>query len=201
MTLVLPEGMDAVAPGNLVSREKAGRRQTLDLAGAPRLPELSLRLPRDDTQNRPAGTAALSVLHRAAIGDGMAALDDTSRMIAYFEEKSGLPLPEVSYTQVLVDQNGDQEDAGLSMIERASIERTSADPHTDGMIAHELAHEWWGNLITCADWRELWLNEGFAGFMTAAYKEQRWGRAAHDREIAVARRAWDAARLLEVTNP
>jgi len=80
------------------------------------------------------------------------------------------------------------------MIEKGSIEPILTDPQADGMMAHELAHQWWGNLVTCSDWKELWLNEGMAGFMTAAYKEQRWGRAAYDREIAVARAAWDAAK-------
>ncbi len=50
-------------------------------------------------------------------------------------------------------------------------------------------------------WNELWLNEGMAGFMTAAYKEQRWGRAAYDSQIAVARRAWDAAKKSGLDEP
>jgi aminopeptidase N len=100
-----------------------------------------------------------------------------------------------------VAQNGDQEDASLSMIEKRSIEPILTDPQADGMMAHELAHQWWGNLVTCSDWKELWLNEGMAGFMTAAYKEQRWGRAAYDREIAVARAAWDAAKTADGDEP
>jgi aminopeptidase N len=51
-----------------------------------------------------------------------------------------------------------------------------------------------GNAITCADWSELWLNEGFAVFMTAAYKEERWGRPAYDRELALAHKRWSAAK-------
>jgi aminopeptidase N len=119
---------------------------------------------------------------------------ETARMIAFYESKAGMTLPERRYTQVLVNQSGDQEDASVSMIEKKSIEPILTDPQADGMMAHELAHQWWGNLVTCADWKELWLNEGMAGFMTAAYREQRWGRAAYDREMAVARKAWDAAK-------
>ena len=126
---------------------------------------------------------------------------DTGRMIAFFEAKAGLPLPEGRYTQVLVDEHGDQEDAALSMIERASIEPILSDPHEDWIVAHELAHQWWGNLVTCADWRELWLNEGLTTFMVAAYKEQRWGRAAYDREIAIARARWDAAKQAGLDEP
>ena len=44
------------------------------------------------------------------------------------------------------------------------------------MVAHELAHSWFGNLVTCRNWAELWLNEGFATFMEAAYREKIYGR-------------------------
>jgi aminopeptidase N len=49
--------------------------------------------------------------------------------------------------------------------------------------AHELAHQWWGNMVTCRDWNHFWLNEGIATFMAAAYKEHRFGRAEYLREI------------------
>ena len=52
---------------------------------------------------------------------------------------------------------------------------------------HELAHQWWGNLVTCATWRDFWLNEGITTFMTAAWKEHRYGRAAYIAELDVAR--------------
>ena len=144
---------------------------------------------------RLAGRPALWVLSTGETPDRVQAMfAGTAGMIAFYEAKAGVRFVEPSYTQVLVARNGDQEDAALSMIETASAEPILADPSADGMVAHELAHQWWGNLLTCADWKELWLNEGMAGFMTAAWREQRWGRPAYDREIADARRAWEAAK-------
>jgi len=55
--------------------------------------------------------------------------------------------------------------------------------------------------LTCSDWKEIWLNEGMAGFMTAAYKERQWDRAAYDHEIAVAQKAWDAAKKSGLDEP
>ncbi|HXC54849.1 MAG TPA: M1 family aminopeptidase [Rhizomicrobium sp.] len=203
-TLTLPARLDAVAPGRLISHGAAGagletwrwqedRPYPAYLYGfaAGRYARTTL-----------AQSPALWVLSAGETPQRVQAMfADTARMVAFYEAKAGVALPERRYTQVLVDRNGDQEDAALAMIEKGSIEPILSDPHEDGMVAHELAHQWWGNLLTCADWKELWLNEGMAGFMVAAYKEQRWGRAAYDHEIAVAQRAWDAAKKAGMDEP
>ncbi|HEX2189716.1 MAG TPA: M1 family metallopeptidase, partial [Longimicrobiaceae bacterium] len=43
----------------------------------------------------------------------------------------------------------------------------------DALHHHELAHEWWGNLVTNADWKDMWLHEGFGSYMQALYMERR----------------------------
>ncbi len=47
--------------------------------------------------------------------------------------------------------------------------------------AHELAHMWWGDYVTLGDWRNIWLNEGFATYSSAVYNEEQYG---HDAFIA-----------------
>jgi aminopeptidase N len=61
------------------------------------------------------------------------------------------------------------------------------DPREDYLVAHELAHQWWANLLTCASWSDFWLNEGMVTFLVAAYKEMAWGRDEYDRERLIAR--------------
>jgi hypothetical protein len=196
--LVLPQGMDAVAPGTLQRRTKiAGgmelwqwreRRPT-----APYL--LGFAAGKYERVALPGARPALGVLTSGEPADRVRAMfADTRRMLAFFEEKSGVPFDAQSYTQVLVKGDEAQEAASHSLIGSDEIEPILTDPQEDWVIAHELAHQWWGNSLTCADWSELWLNEGLTVFMVAAYKELRWGRAAYDRELDLANKRWAAAK-------
>lgn len=118
----------------------------------------------------------------------------TAAMVAFFEEKAGVVLPDRRYTQILTSGREAQEAAGFSLIGAAELDRERSDPASAWVIAHELAHQWWGNLVTCATWQDFWLNEGLATFMTAAWKERSLGRAAYEQELDGARRRVERVR-------
>lgn len=61
---------------------------------------------------------------------------------------------------------------------------TNADGTFDEItLEHELAHQWFGDMITCRTWSDLWLNEGFAVYSVALYKEKKYGTAAYQNYI------------------
>ncbi|MFD6969200.1 M1 family metallopeptidase [Streptomyces sp. NPDC059979] len=97
-------------------------------------------------------------------------------MMQLFEELFG-PYPFGEYAVVVTDEELDVpvEAQGLS---------TFGANHVDGvrgserLVAHELAHQWFGNSVTIADWRHIWLNEGFAKYAEWLWSEHSGGRTA-----------------------
>ncbi len=118
---------------------------------------------------------------------------DTVKALAFFEEKSGMPLPHATYTQVLVPNSEAQENNAFATIGNKELDPILTDPQEDWSFVHELSHQWWGNLITCKSWQHVWLNEGITTFMTAAYKEQRWGKESYLRELDLFKKRWQRA--------
>ncbi|WP_277983918.1 M1 family aminopeptidase [Sphingomonas faeni] len=111
----------------------------------------------------------------------------TREMVAFLSLKAGMPLPVSEYRQLLVDGGEAQEAATYSVLGTESLPTKPNDSSEDWAIVHELTHQWWGNLITCETLKDFWLNEGITTFMTAAWKEHRYGRVAYDAELDVAK--------------
>ncbi|HXU03888.1 MAG TPA: M1 family aminopeptidase, partial [Polyangia bacterium] len=112
----------------------------------------------------------------------------------FFAEASGVPFPGGRYGVAFVDGDPAQEMASWSALGTEFAAAWIADPKEDWLAAHELAHQWWGNAATCLTWGDFWIQEAFAVFMTAAYKERRWGRAAYERERDLNRTRYEAFR-------
>jgi aminopeptidase N len=109
---------------------------------------------------------------------------ETPGILAFFEERAGVRYRGDTYTQVLAAGPVEQE-AGLFTLLGETYGRKLLDDIW--LEAHEFAHQWWGNGVTCRDWTHFWLNEGMATFMADAYKERRFGRAAYLKEIEASR--------------
>lgn len=103
----------------------------------------------------------------------------TPRMIDLFERVTGIGFPWAKYSQVVVRDfvfGGMENTSATTMTENILIDRKAArDYTTDGLVAHELAHMWWGDLLTCRDWSHGWLNEGFATYAELLWKEDHEG--------------------------
>lgn len=108
---------------------------------------------------------------------------DSRATVRFFEDRAGVPFPGDRYTQVLVAQTVGQEMAGFSIVGEADGRAVLADATAVTLLAHELAHQWWGNMVTNRAWTEFWLNEGIATFMAAAFREHRFGADAYRHDV------------------
>ncbi|MSR45739.1 MAG: hypothetical protein EXS13_01505 [Planctomycetes bacterium] len=100
----------------------------------------------------------------------------TPDMLEFFSNRIGVPYPYPKYSQVAV-QNfiaGGMENISATTQTDSTLhdEREHLDRDSQGLVAHELAHQWWGDYLTCRTWRHLWLNEGFAQYFDALYNEK-----------------------------
>lgn len=119
---------------------------------------------------------------------GRKAFGDTKKMIAVYEELTGVAFPYNKYDQTIVAQFqfGGMENITATTMADTEIFFAEFDfgkMTVMDLVSHELAHSWFGDLVTCRNWAELWLNEGFATFMEAAYRENQFGRGDYMRKI------------------
>ena len=119
---------------------------------------------------------------------------DSVDMMRFFEDRAGVQYPDPIYTQALVANTVGQEMSGFSVMSEDYGRAVLGDPRAESLIAHELAHQWWGNSVTCRAWTHMWLNEGFATFMAAAFMEQRFGRDEYLRTVETWRSRYSQVR-------
>jgi len=119
---------------------------------------------------------------------------DTPDMLDFFEDRAGVKYADKTYTQVLAAGGVEQEMSSFTALKEAYGKQVLDNEQEQWLGAHEFAHQWWGNMVTCRDWNHFWLNEGMATFMAAAYLEHRFGRAAYMREIDSNRTAYEKVR-------
>lgn len=107
--------------------------------------------------------------------DGERAFGNTPRMIDVFERVIGVPYPYERYSQIAVSEfifGGMENTSATTQTDRVlHDERAHLDFSADFLVSHELAHQWFGDLVTCRDWAQAWLNEGFATYFEAVWFE------------------------------
>jgi aminopeptidase N len=106
---------------------------------------------------------------------------ETKEMLDLFSSKLGVPYPWAQYAQTALDDfvaEGMENTSATSISTHTLVNPALAREERNGsdtVISHELAHQWFGDLVTCKDWGNLWLNEGFADFFERVWSEHRFG--------------------------
>jgi aminopeptidase N len=135
---------------------------------------VALAVGRFDTLEGRAGAVPLRILTAPGKRAQAAyAMGVTQQLLPYYSRYFGLPyaLPKLDQLAVPGVRNGAMEDWGLISYNEGLllVDRERSGPDTQrwvfSLAAHEIAHQWFGNLVTAASWDEIWLNEAFATWM------------------------------------
>src|SRR6185369_5229226 len=114
------------------------------------------------------------------INEAQNSFRDTKDMMAFFEEEIGVPYPWPKYDQVVVNDfvaGGMENTSATTLTDRTLFtDATENLRDSESLIAHEMAHQWFGDYVTCKDWSHLWLNEGFATYYAHLYTGHKNGR-------------------------
>jgi aminopeptidase N len=112
--------------------------------------------------------------------DALRSFGRTPDILAFYNDLTGYPYPYEKYDQVIIEDfmYGGMENVTLTHQTDRTMhtERARPDHTSDGLVAHELAHQWYGNLLTTRNWANAWLNEGFASFLTYLWVEHDLGK-------------------------
>ena len=181
-----PQGKMVLSNGDLLERVDVGKNQTrwhYKLA-SPQASYLVTIVCGDFAEATEQAPESKVALHYWATPDRMQdarrTLEKTPRMMDAFARVIGIPYPHKRYSQVFVADfifGGMENTSATTLTDQSLVDAEAAlDTDMEYLVAHELAHQWWGNLVTCREWAEGWLNEGFATYFEYVWSEQEHGR-------------------------
>ncbi|MBI4364992.1 MAG: M1 family metallopeptidase [Candidatus Latescibacteria bacterium] len=185
MIATVPSGYRAIGNGRLIARRADARRKTVtyhwrqDTAHPAYLTSLVVGK-FTELKDRAGKVALRGYVPRGQEAAGRALFHKTPRMIETFSKVFGTPYPYPKYAQSTVFDFtfGGMENTSATTLTARALQppKDTADQSYETLISHELAHQWWGDLVTCRDWSEGWLNEGFATYSEIVFWESEHGR-------------------------
>ncbi len=177
-TIVVEPGLFALGNGVLVMREEHADHVTFRYDQ--RVPHATYLLTMvagafSEIAQAHAGTPVFYYVAPGREDEGERSFGKTPQMIDTFEATIGVPYAYDRYSQIAVADfifGGMENTSATTQTDRTlHDERAHLDFSSDPLVSHELAHQWFGDLVTCRDWSQAWLNEGFATYFESVWAE------------------------------
>ncbi|TBR23322.1 hypothetical protein EPO15_06200 [bacterium] len=199
----VPKGYVAVSNGVLLARKSEGARDSFHwrLDHPHSLYLVTLSVARfAEVADKWEDVPVLYYCEKGREEDAKRGFSQTKAALEVFSKKFGVRYPYERYAQVAVSEfpGGMENTTATTQTDACLLDAEAAlDTDLDTLVAHELAHQWFGDLLTCRDWSHAWLNEGFATYSEYVFLEAVKGKDEADRDFELARRSYvdeDSAR-------
>lgn len=185
ITCRIPEGMTSISNGRLLSEEKDAATGLAVFHWSQEKPHANylislcagyLKKVEDKYRDIPIAFYTPA----SEINEAATSFRDTKDMLGFFEQEIGVPYPWAKYYQVCVNDfvEGGMENTSCTTLTDSTLftDATENIRNSEGLVAHEMAHQWFGDLVTCKDWSQIWLNESFATYYETLYNAHKNGR-------------------------
>ncbi|MDX2214291.1 MAG: M1 family metallopeptidase [Oculatellaceae cyanobacterium bins.114] len=179
----VPKQFVAISNGELVSAQEEGDDKIYHWSQQEVHPTYLMTLAvgdfaelRDEWQGKP----VTYYVDKGREADARRSMGKTPQMIEFFSKVYGYPYPYPKYAQVCVDDFifGGMENTSTTLLTDRCLldERAALDNRgTESLVAHELAHQWFGDLVVIKHWSHAWLKEGMASYSEVMWTEHEYG--------------------------
>ncbi len=192
----VPAGFRAVSNGILLDHSKSGSKETwhwrMDRPHSIYLITLAVARFAEVVEDWD-GIPIVYYCEKGREADAKRGFGRTAAAMKILSEKTGVRYPYARYAQVAVAEypGGMEHTTATTQTDACLIDKQAhADHDLDTLVAHELAHQWFGDLVTCAEWPHAWLNEGFATYSEIVFLEADRGRDEALHELLICRQTY-----------
>jgi aminopeptidase N len=180
----IPNTFIAISNGELVAVEDAGAEKIYHWSQKQVHPTYLMTLAvgdfaeiKDEWKGKPVNY----YVEKGREADGKRSMEKTPRAIAFFSEKYGYDYPFPKYAQVCVDDFifGGMENTSTTLLtDRCLLDARAAkdNRNTESLVVHELAHQWFGDLVVIKHWSHAWIKEGMATYSEVLWTEYEYGK-------------------------
>ncbi|BAY22762.1 peptidase M1 membrane alanine aminopeptidase [Calothrix sp. NIES-2100] len=179
----VPKHLMAISNGELIETKEDGKYKIYHWSQQEIHPTYLMTLAigdfaeiRDEWRGKP----VTYYVEKGREADAKRSMGKTPRMIEFLSEKYGYTYAFPKYAQVCVDDfifGGMENTSATLLTDRCLIDERAAldNRNTESLVVHELAHQWFGDLLVIKHWSHAWIKEGMASYSEVMWTEQEYG--------------------------